>query len=77
MGGTTANSLIIDNTYYTNENIGALGGNPNSEGVPIYCENVSDEIFINKLNDYVDNIKNKDMQWNQWKLGEEGYPVFE
>ena len=73
----SSSSATIENTFYTNEGVGAFGGFQNSNGTPIYFGSNFDENFVLKLNDYIKTISNQEINWNNWILGSKGYPIFE
>ena len=41
----------------------------------VACNAIS-EISATILNDNINNIEHED-EWKKWKIGEEGYPIFE
>ena len=73
----SSSSATIENTFYTNEEVGAFGGFQNSNGTPIYYSSNFDENFVLKLNNYIKTISNQEINWNNWILGSKGYPIFE
>ena len=73
----TASSPTIENVFYTNQTIGPFGGFTNAIGIPIYCEDISDNKVVTQLNDYILSVTEQDILWNFWILGKEGYPIFE
>ena len=74
---STSSSPTIENVFYTNQTIGPFGVFANAIGTPLYCEDISDNKIVTKLNDYVSSVAEQDRIWKSWTLGKEGYPIFE
>lgn len=53
----------------------AIGGKEDDINQVTACSNIS-EITATILNDNINNIEHTD-EWQIWKMGEEGYPIFE
>lgn len=70
-------SPTIENVFYRNNNIEAFGGFQNSNGTPTYYADDFDQNFVIKLNDYIKTIQDQEIEWNNWILGNKGYPIFE
>lgn len=73
----TTSSPMIENVFYTNQTIGPFGQSASAIGIPVYCEDISDNKIVSQLNDYVSSITEQDTLWNKWKICEGGYPVFQ
>ena len=69
--------LYVNNVYYliiiSDKGIGK--GNTD-EGQINVIENVNSE-FVNLLNNYINSEGVYPTEWKKWKLGEDGYPIFE
>ena len=71
------NKINLNNFFYDNSNL--------IDGVTIYnnnaipFQNSKEEInkIVNLLNSFKDDNDNYPSNWNRWKLGENGYPIFE
>ena len=63
-----------NNIYYL-DSASSTGGVTNA--VSIAKDELVSEEFINLLNDYIEAGESYKSNWKKWKLGEEGYPIFE
>ena len=67
----------IENTFYSNE-VGIPEGNTYTGTIIQKSKSeFNSESFVNILNGYIDENESYPIVWKKWKLGEEGYPVFE
>lgn len=63
-----------NNIYYL-DSASSTGGVTNA--ISIAKDELVSEEFINLLNDYIEVGESYKSNWKKWKLGEEGYPIFE
>ena len=79
--GNLANTAILKNTYYQEDGeLLGYGGFASAQGVEKQTsEYMHSEKLVTALNNYIEsNTDGIDTtQWKKWKLGENGYPIFE
>lgn len=77
VGKHTGGTLTMNKCYYLKQGDTktAIGGKEDDINQVTGCNAIS-EITATILNDNINNIEHTD-EWQSWKLGEEGYPVFE
>ncbi len=77
VGKHTGGTLTMNKCYYLKQDDTktAIGGKEDDINQVTGCNAIS-EITATILNDNINNIEHTD-EWQSWKLGEEGYPVFE
>ena len=64
----------IKNCYYDSNKVGITEEND----ALIDITQMNKEDFVNLLNNYTDETTNEyPAEWKHWKLGVEGYPIFE
>lgn len=65
--------INIANTYYDQTKLTSVGAV--TEGIEALNEEgiKNNETFVERLNNNIEN----DIEWKQWKIGEDGYPTFE
>ena len=69
-------NLIIDNSYYLRNTCSvAVGNEEDSQYGVTQVESLTNEELKNYLNMYIQTENQQN--WKKWKLGEEGYPIFE
>lgn len=68
---------VAENVFYTTSSQSSLGGyGVFSEGEAVYQENISNNEFVEKLNQYIINNSTVTSNWSEWTLGKDGYPTF-
>lgn len=79
--GNLANTATLKNTYYQEDGeLLGYGGFASAQGVEKQTsEYMHSEKLVTALNNYIEsNTDGIDTtQWKKWKLGENGYPIFE
>lgn len=75
--GSNSGTVTLNKCYYlkTTSVTKAIGGTDDDTTVVTACTN-QNEITADILNDNIDNIEHTD-EWKKWKMGEDGYPIFE
>ena len=63
-----------DNVYYLDSASGT-GGITNAQAIT--KDEINSQEFINVLNSYIDKGEPYKSNWKKWKIGENGYPIFE
>lgn len=75
---TTEND-IVDNVYWLNtsaENVSGFG-NPSGIYSIITLTDIKSNVLIDSLNSYKNSEQKYPSDWNKWKIGNDGYPIFE
>ena len=76
--GQKAQYLYVNNVFYlTSVAERGIGKGNTDDGEINAIENINTTEFVNILNNYKDSNGQYPIEWKKWKLGEEGYPVFE
>ena len=76
--GQKAQYLYVNQVYYLNTVAGnGIGRGNTDEGEIHAINNINTTEFVNTLNNYKDSNGQYPTEWKKWRLGEEGYPVFE
>ena len=76
--GQKAQYLYVNQVYYLNTVAkNGIGRGNIDEGEIHAINNINTTEFVNTLNNYKSSNGQYPTEWKKWKLGEEGYPVFE
>ena len=76
--GQKAQYLYVNNVFYlTSVAERGIGKGNTDDGEINAIENINTTEFVNILNNYKHSNGQYPIEWKKWKLGEEGYPVFE
>ena len=76
--GQKAQYLYVNQVYYLNTVAkNGIGRGNTDEGEIHAINNINTTEFVNTLNNYKSSNGQYPAEWKKWKLGEEGYPVFE
>ena len=75
---TTEND-VVDNVYWLDisaEKVSGFG-NPKGSYSMLTLSDINNNILLNSLNGYRNSEQIYPLDWNKWKVGNNGYPVFE
>lgn len=75
---TTEND-VVDNVYWLDisaEKVSGFG-NPKGRYSMLTLSDINNNILLNSLNGYRNSEQIYPLDWNKWKAGNNGYPVFE
>ncbi len=76
--GQKAQYLYVNQVYYLSSIAkSGIGSGSTDDGEITSIENINSIEFVNILNTYTGEDGQYPSEWNSWKLGDEGYPVFE